>query len=250
MQDSAASLIDIFIESRWSDAKEALRKLDPKYVEQHENTVRLQRIGLAMPWIVDPTNQPQLRLSKKWYRLLEGCYELARQVMVLKTSGECLRDESMRNEPLQVAGARATYNLKSWFIHAVALCEQVELVISRTLDVYISESAPKKEIRKNCKSLIRHSVREHVFEQRRNYLHPDSGSWAQGITKDKLWEGAVSIGLTPRREFEKFSLCKIGSGAQNGKYNIFDVYTEETLIRLAQILNDFERDMAKHREVR
>ena len=241
--------IDQFIEHRWQDAKEELRKHAPEFVKQNENTVRLQRVGLSPPWPIDPASRPTTRLSKIWHRLLEGCYELARQAMVLETAAECLTGESFRNLPLQVAGARAAYSLRSWFIHATTLCDQTMSVIRLTLDVYITDNPTKKAIREKCKSLIHKNVRSFVIKQRNSYVHAENESWAQGITKDGLWEGAVSIGLTPRREFEEFGLCRNGKRALNGTYNIFRDYTEETLKRLAQILGKFENELANNRQV-
>ena len=56
---SSTELIDKFVENRWEDAKEALRQLDPEYVEKFENTVRLQRMQLETPWTANPSDKPR-----------------------------------------------------------------------------------------------------------------------------------------------------------------------------------------------
>ena len=44
------------------------------------------------------------------------------------------------------AGLRADYYFRSWFIHATALTERTDDVISKATDVYIAEPAKRKEV--------------------------------------------------------------------------------------------------------
>ena len=240
---SIVASIDDFVNFRWADAKEALRNVDPDYVSKLENTTRLQASGLEPLWEVNYSESPKKRLSKEWHHLLETCYELVRHVIVLDASRECFRNESLPNLSLQISGARVVFGLRSWFMHAVVLCDQTDLAIFRSLDVYVSDTKSKKEMREKYRIRIRESVRKHIDYQRNSYVHPEKEAWSQGITRQELWEGTVSIGITPRREFEKYSLFRMGKRAQDGEYKIFDTYTEEVLTRLGQILHDFEEDL-------
>ena len=241
---SSTELIDKFVENRWEDAKEALRQLDPEYVEKFENTVRLQRMELETPWTANPSDKPRRRLSKTWHVLLEGCQELVEQTMVLQTSADCLKRESFQNLLPQIAGSRADYHWRSWFIHSVALCERTEAVVRKTLDVYCQNLETKRELRERHVSAIRSGVKEYAVNKRDSYVHANRGSWSRGITKEQLWEGAISISIKPRQQLEQFWLPRHGQRAQNGEHDVFATFTHEIMIRLGDILKALEEDLA------
>ena len=88
--------IDDFVNHRWADAKEALRQLDPDYVNRLESTARLQRVGLEHPFPADMKEQPKKRLSKEWHHPLEP---------ILKTKSLITRKGSSREE----AGVEAKF---------------------------------------------------------------------------------------------------------------------------------------------
>ena len=242
-QPPATELIDQFVKCRWRDAKEALRLLDPEYVERFENTVRLQRMELESPWTASPTDQPKQSLSKAWHRLLEGCQALVEQAMVLQTSADCLKRESFQSFSPMVAGSRAIYHWKSWFIHCVTLCDQTEVLVRQTLDVYCQDGKSKRELREKHKGLIRCRVRQYASEQRHSYVHPIRGSWSRGITEDHLWEGAVAVGIEPHHQLEQFRHPDSGRRAFQGEHNVFATFTDEILKRLGQILESLEEDL-------
>ena len=51
--------IDDFVNHRWADAKEVLRQLDPDYVREIGETVRLQDVGLQPPKVPDVERSPK-----------------------------------------------------------------------------------------------------------------------------------------------------------------------------------------------
>ena len=218
--------IDDFVEHRFADAKEALRGLDPEFVHSHETTVRLQNLNLWSPVYRDPSDPPRKRLPKKWHALLEGCSELVWRVMILRESASRLTAGSAQGMTEERAGAQSYFALRSWFVHMVALCEQVETVIRRTLNVHAEDPGHRQRVSKKFVSLVRKRVRDHVNEQRNEVAHGDRGSLSQAITEDGLWEAAVSMGQTPALALKQFHLPSQGERAQAGQYDQLVELTE------------------------
>ena len=238
------SSIDDFIIHRWVESKEALRQLDPEFVRRHETTVRLQNMAFWSPFSIDPREPPQRRLSKKWHSLLESCNELVWREMVLRESASYLTAETLNDLSVEAAGARSYFALRSWFVFMVAICEQVDTVVRRTVNVHLSQPKARKEIAARFRSLVHERVRIHVNEHRNQLVHGDRGSLAQGISEDALWEGEVSIGMTPTLALEQFHLPAQGGRAQAGKYDQFVELTEYRCEQLGQILFELEGELA------
>ena len=81
--------LDDFVDHRWEDAKEELRKLESDFVSRLESEHRLQSLGLGMPQRHSAGDRPKRPLSKEWHHLLEACSELTMQawnVQVAATS--------------------------------------------------------------------------------------------------------------------------------------------------------------------
>lgn len=69
-----ASMYD-FVNHRWVDAKEALRKLDNDFVGRLEPEHRIQTLGLGFPQQYSVGYRSKRPLSKKWHYLClqDGC---------------------------------------------------------------------------------------------------------------------------------------------------------------------------------
>ena len=237
------SSIDDFVEHRFADAKEVLQGLDPKFVRNHEMTVRLQNINMWSPVNRDPSEPPRKKLSKKWHTLLEGCDELMWRVMVLRECASQLTAVAARGMTEEQAGAKSHFALRSWFIHVVALCDQVETVIRQTLNVHIEDPRHRKRVSKKFVGLVHEHVKVHVNEQRKKFVHGDRGSLSQGITEDRLWEAAVSMGQTPALALKQFHLPLQGERAQTGQYDLFVDLTEYRCQELGEILFELEGEL-------
>ncbi len=129
-------LIDDFVDNRWADAKEELRKLDRDFVRRVEETVRLQDLG---PESLGVGRSPKRGLSKKWHILLEDCDELVRKASILQTAIDCFIADSGGEMSSVDVGRRFFYHMQSWFIHAQALAEYTQRVINKTTKLYISD---------------------------------------------------------------------------------------------------------------
>ena len=147
----------ISLTHRWADAKEALRELDPEYVNRNENTAGLQRIGLEPPWLVNPNSRPRRRLPKEWHLLLEACAELVLQGTCLQVAAEGLSANGNRELPCVEAGKRQAYHHRSWFIHAKTLTDRTGHIIKQTSNLNVIGPSLARELRK------RH--RESVYEK-------------------------------------------------------------------------------------
>ena len=115
--------IDAFVNHRWEDAKEALRKLDSDFVSRLESEHRLQTLGLGMPQQYSAGDRPKRLLSKKWHHLLEACLELTMQARNVQVAATSLTADENAGLSSYEAGTRADYHFRSWFIHATALTE-------------------------------------------------------------------------------------------------------------------------------
>ena len=82
--------IDEFVNHRWKDAKESLRKLDSDFVSRLESEHRLQTLGLGMPQQYRAGDRPTQILSKKWHHLFEACSELIMQARNVQSAATSL----------------------------------------------------------------------------------------------------------------------------------------------------------------
>ena len=182
-----------FVDHRWADAKEKLRKLDPDFVRRSEETVRLQGLGLEA---LDLDRSPKRRLSKEWHSLLEDCDELVRKASTLQTALDCFIADSggcMSNGDI---GRRFFYHMQSWFMHAQALAEYTERVIGSTTKLYFSDS-DAGDITRRHKESVRCQVTKKVKQTRNMFAHATGGSSSTSITEDDLWGGQCGGGANP-----------------------------------------------------
>ena len=238
--------IDDFVNNRWADAKEALRKVDPHYVDHYENTAGLQRIGLEPPWPVNPHRRPLRRLPKKWHLLFETCAELILQGTLLQVAAEGLSAKENSGLPSVEAGKRQAYHHRSWFIHTKTMTDRACHAISQTSDLYVINPSLAKKLKKDYRKSVYEKITQLVDTQRNEYAHGTTRSWSEGMTKDQLWELSVSIGMTPSRYLDKYFHAPQGESTIRGKYDFFIPYTSRILDDLGNILQDFEQDLTSN----
>ena len=127
--------IDDFVDHRWENAKDALRKLDGDFVSRLESEHRLQTLGLGMPQRYSAGKRPKQLLSKEWHHLLEACSELTMQAWNVQVAATSLTAKANVGMSSYEAGLRADYYFRSWFIHATALTKRTDDVIRKAADV-------------------------------------------------------------------------------------------------------------------
>ena len=235
--------IDDFVDHRWENAKDELRKLDGDFVSRLESEHRLQTLGPGMPQRYSAGKRPKQLLSKEWHHLLEACSELTMQAWNVQVAATSLTAKANVGMSSYEAGLRADYYFRSWFIHATALTERTDDVIRKAADVYIAEPAKSKEVAKRHKTSVYQQITNRIGRQRNDYVHPNR-SWASGITEDQLWEGDVTIGMTPAKFLEEFHYPAQGNDMMAGKFDGYGAETTKILDCIGSILHDLETDIA------
>ena len=208
--------INDFVEHRWADAKEGLRKLDPNFVRRVEETVRLQDLGLEALGV---GGSPKRRLSKKWHTLLEDCDELVRRATILQTVIDCFIADSDGEMSSVEIGRRFFCHIRSWFIHAQALAEHTERVIITTTKLYISDREADKKLAKSHRESVYCQVVKMVEQERNKFAHATGKSLSTSITEDDLWEGSVAAGLTPQMSHNESIYAFFGERVKSGMYH-------------------------------
>ena len=206
-----------FVDKRWVDAKEELRKLDNDFAKQ--------------------------LLPKKWHHLLETCMELTMRAWMVQVAATSLTAKETVGMSRFEAGVRADYHFRSWFIHMKALTECTNDVINKTTEVYIAKPTKRKKVANRHHKSVYQQITKSIDRQRNDYVHPRR-SWASGITEDGLWERNVTMGMTPAQFLREFHYPVEGNDLMTGKYNNFVIATEEVLDCIGAILQEFEADLA------
>ncbi len=233
-----------FVDNRWTDAKEELRKLDSDFVSKLESEHRLQTLGLGMPQQYSVGNRPKRPLAKEWHRLLEDCDELVMQETILQTVVDCFIDDSNRGLPPVAVGKRFFYHMHSWFIHADTLIERTQSVIRKTTYLYIpNRKAAHKIAKRHCNAVSNNQLYKKIGEQRNQFAHGTTRSWGQGVTEEKLWEGSVAFGMTPQLNFDQF-LYPNREKVTKSYGLVVDGATKGMLDHIGEILHAFEMDIA------
>ena len=228
--------ISDFVSNLWGLAKRELSANDPEFVSKLDSEVRLNKIGLVVEKPSTLRSKPKTGLSRKWHKLLEACMELELRVDCLKTSAQFLSPAPYENATTVQAGKEGIYHDRSWFIHAVAVGEQVKTIVLKAIDLFPATTEEKKAIRESLKTALQETIMQHITDQRHDYIHGERSSWPSGITEDELWEGAVSVGLTPDRVLNEFVYPDEGEKVKSGKRRHFESVTEEMLSRAGGIL--------------
>ena len=238
--------INDFVEHRWADAREELRKLDPDFARLDEETVRLQGLGLE---VLGVGRSPKRRLSKKWHTLLEDCDELVRKASILQTAIDCFIADSDGEMSSVEVGRRFFYHMQSWFIHAQALAEYTKRVISNTTKLYISDREADKKLDKCHRKSVYCQVTKMVEQERNKFAHATGKSSSTSITEDDLWEGSVAAGLTPQMSHDEFIYPSMGERVKSGMYHHPLVEKNGIIFqRLGGILHQLEENIAAHND--
>ena len=121
-----------FVDHRWTDAKEVLRRQDADYVRTIEARGQSEE-----EWLT-----PASGLSTEWHDLLASCDELHLLASMVQAAAMGLTPFPYLHGDLTPAqvGQLSTYNGRSWFVHTKALAERTKDVIRKTTRVYISDS--------------------------------------------------------------------------------------------------------------
>ena len=130
--------INDFVDHRWENAKDALRKLDGDFVSRLESEQRVANVRARYASAINSAGKrPKQLLSKEWHHLLEACSELTMQAWNVQVAATSLTAKANVGMSSYEAGLRADYYFRSWFIHATALTERTDDVIRKAADVYI-----------------------------------------------------------------------------------------------------------------
>ena len=236
--------IDDFVNHCWADAKEVLRQLDPDYVREIEETVRLQDVGLEPPWVLDVERSPKRRLPKHWHLMLEACYNLTMQVSILQIAATELTADSNNGMSNVEVGRRHFYYYKNWVIHANTLVEFAKLVIKCTTKVYVADVGARKRIAKrHCDAMDQ--LFPDVKEPRDQSAH-GGRALAKALTEEGLWEGHVSTGKSPKFFLDESIYPLTGHEVMSGKYDGLVCFTETKIDDLGKTLHELEQDIAAH----
>ena len=252
--------IEDFVNHRWYDAREELRRLDGAFVGKLENDVRLDRLGLTPPARADVIGTPKQRLPSQWHRLLEACFELTRQGDILKASVSCLTEDGSEGlSPIDIA-RQHDYHFRSWVIHAVALCDHADVVVDWSTKVYISDRTARRKVvdrhKKSVDSEIRNRAdpnlpqHRHLNSLRNDYVHPARRSWSEAVTEHDCWEGCVALGITPRKHLEEFDYPSLANRVSPGIYSEAITETNRIFESLAQFYADSKRIFQRKQLVR
>ena len=236
--------ISDFVEHRWVDARDKLRNLDPDFTRRVEETVRLQDLGLEALGV---GSSPKQRLPKKWHTLLEDCDELVRKASILQTAIDCFTADSNGEMSSVEVGRRFFYHMRSWFIHAQALAEQTQRVISNTTSCYIYDREVDGKLAKCHRKSVKSQVIRMVKQERDEFAHAKQKSWSTTITEDNLWEPSVAAGLTPRMSPNESIYAFFGERVKSGMYH-HPLAERNGIVfqRLGRILHELEEDIAVH----
>ena len=206
-----------------------------------ESEDRIERLDLHFPKAFSIGSKPKHRLSKEWHQLLEASDDLTIQMQILRLAAVCLTADANKDKPQHEAGKLAVYNFRAWFILATTLAERVNHVILTTLEVYLGDGSSRNKIAKRFRERIK-PFTEALKELRNGYVHPKRAE-AREITKDGLWEGLVTLRITPAVFLDQFHYTSQGERVLTGKYDIFATKTDEMLCSFGAILKDLEQDL-------
>lgn len=238
-EDSWLATIEDFVDHRWTDAREALRKIDGTFVKKLESQVQFDELGLSAPWpFSDIERLPTRGLSTEWHRLLEACTDLILQLSIFEESTALLEVDTSGERSWVKAGRQVLLYIRSWVIVAQALAERVNGVIECTTKVYWDDLTTQNQLSKSFRSRVQQEVIQ-TLNARNEYVHANR-SWAKGITEDKLWEGIVAVGLQPSRLYDQFVYPSQGELWMTGHYAGFANAAVAIRNRLGSILEDFE----------
>ncbi len=184
--------IDAFIRHRLLDAKCRLEELDALYVKTVDAAQKISLSGIFVPRV-----EPTARLPKKYIALLETCVDVSVEVDQLSQITDSLDPKRFEGRPRNDAGREGTRHLFDWVIHEQALIGKVDLLITRTIDVYLPKRCErlKQQMRKKYKTKILNGAGKRFASSRNVIVHGagPKGTVYKSISEDKLWEAVVAL---------------------------------------------------------
>ena len=240
--------IDDFVNHRFADAKEKLRKLDPDYVGDTESIARLENLGLRSPLLPVDQRSPKRGLSTEWQRLLEDCHELSLQASIVQTAADYLIGDSDIGISSAETGRRFHYHMQSWYIHADTLADRTTSVIRKTIDLYESDGTTAKAMSERYESTVYDKVTKLVREERNQFGHGTTRSLGKAITEDGHWEGTVALGLTPSLYFDLIRDAEEWKELMTSAKDSLRRQNTTAFDMLGGILNELEQDLA-HKKI-
>ena len=166
------------------------------------------------------------------------------QETILQTAVDCFMDDSHRGLSPVAVGKRFFYHIHSWFIHADTLVERTQSVIEKTTYLYIpNRMAARKIVKRYCNAVSDDQFYKEINEQRNQFAHGTKRSWVEGVTRDNLWEGLVTIGMTPQLNFDQFLYPNREEVTQSCGI-IVNGATKGMLDHIGEILHELEKDIA------
>jgi hypothetical protein len=139
--------ISSFIEHRWAEAKEELKRIDSGFVNALSVYDILRNNGL---WLPDNLPTPSRRLSKRWHKLLESTVELIRQIDRLNLTVSKMQTAPNRREAL--------YYWDTWVQDSYSLCEKVERLIQRSCNVHRMAQSSERYFLKQVEVDVKHKI--------------------------------------------------------------------------------------------
>ena len=231
--------IDDFVNHRWADAKEALRQLDPDYVNTIEWDIRSPKFDLNVPSPADARYTPKKRLPKNWHLLLEVCLDLTMHTLLLETVAAKLTMASNRELPPHEVGRQSEYHFRAWFIQLSALAERNNDVIYKALNVYLPDRISAVEIAKSYRDIVHQFISQ---QERNEFLHPRRREWLKEITRNGSWELFIAGIVTPQTYF-KFHFSVTGEQLLSSPREQFSTLTKAVLERFGETLSKLEQDL-------
>lgn len=229
-----------FIEHRWEEAREELKKrVGAPTFAGLEDELTLEKVGLfaASPKL---SSFKWLALASAWHGFLEECLEMTMAWHSMSVALSLLEPGSDQGKSDERLGKEAIYHFRAWFVFALATAERLEAVINRWIDLRLgmttSEATGLKKVYANRLYV---EFKKPVERQRHSYLHRGRRSWAAGITEDGLWEMNVFGRLVPEVLLSQF-LYPGHRSQRNKSYRRLKVATLSFETKIGGLLQDLE----------
>lgn len=251
MEEHSAPTIDDFVDHRCQDAREALRELDPEFVNELEILVRSEETHQPELSLAGPIKMPRRELSREWHKLLAACLDLTMQVEILRVPAHALDHRTVRQMGDDRIVATLDYHLRSFVVHARVLGKVSDLVIDTFISTRLAASIGNKgqtKLGKKYRDRVYSGITKHVNGLRNQIVHPGEGLWGQVITREHRWEGPIAIGFTPKMAIEQLVFVDFVQRAQEGGYDELNDVVDAFAQRLGLILHDLEQEVAKANE--
>ena len=236
--------IDDFVSNRWADAKEALRKLDPDFVDLMDSLRSMERMDLWAPPDMHSKSEkpPKKLLPKKWHELLEACFELTVITRHYQDSVRNMTSLAVKEMSDFEAGRLFMYSFYTWVFYQDAVIEHTKTAFSLTVKIYKSPGQTPNQLKKRYHQEV--DTLKKATEETRNAIVHGGGFISRALTEDRWWEHSVAIGILPCRLLDEFHYVERGQKVHSGYYDeIMETGPQVFLEEVARILHDFEQEI-------